>query len=307
MAMKTSFAFLTAATAALLSSVILSAADAVQPGQAKGPVSKLYVAEVKGEGQVQTKDKVFVPQQATAFNAPGTVIETKEKSHNALVYSNGTGLFVDQSTRVEIVDFTQAPFATPAESTEENASEPSLSQSNVRVPHGAVGICTSRLLTGSAMTYSTPTALINIRGGRLSIESLADRTIVDLLEGDITVRALTNDPAGQKVRAGERAIIRNTASAGGEPLVTIEQIPQESLPVDERRTEIACTSRRSVTFEVIGRRPGQNALAGSEIAAIPTDGNEAAGAEAEQIAARPTVPQNPPSNIVVSPDRLPGT
>src|SRR3954465_7980169 len=81
-----------------------------QLGKKKGPTSKIYLAEAKGESQIQTNDKIYTARQATAFDAPGTVIETSANSHNAFVYSNGTGLFVDQNTRVEIDRFVQEPF-----------------------------------------------------------------------------------------------------------------------------------------------------------------------------------------------------
>src|SRR4051812_8662426 len=81
-----------------------------QLGKKKGPTSKIYLAETKGECQIQTNDKIYTARQATAFDAPGTVIETNANSHNAFVYSNGTGLFVDQNTRVEIDRFVQEPF-----------------------------------------------------------------------------------------------------------------------------------------------------------------------------------------------------
>ena len=35
------------------------------------------------------------------------------------------------------------------------------------------------------MNYSTPQASVNIRGGKVAIETNADVTIIDLLEGDI--------------------------------------------------------------------------------------------------------------------------
>ncbi|MSU46417.1 MAG: hypothetical protein EXS42_04660 [Lacunisphaera sp.] len=75
-----------------------------QLGKKKGPTSKLYVAETRGETQIQTGGKIYAARQATAFDAPGTVIETKDDSHNAFVYSNGIGMFIDQNTRVAVTD-----------------------------------------------------------------------------------------------------------------------------------------------------------------------------------------------------------
>lgn len=266
-----------------------------QPAPAKGPLSKLYVAEVKGESQVQNGEQIFELKQATALDAAGTVIETKAKSHDALVYSNGTGLFVDENSRVEINRFVQEPFPPRPAATLDPLNEPSVSQSNVHIARGAVGICTNRLISGSSMLYTTPHGTINIRGGRLTIAASTDETVIDLLEGDVTVRAGARDVGGQVLRPGERAIIRPPAVPGGEPTITLQPIPPDAMPIDDARVEMACNARRSVTFEAIGKAPTDN-------------GDEAAGAAADQqIVARPTVPSDPPNNIVISPDRLPGT
>jgi len=273
-----------------------------QLGKKKGPVSKLYVAETQGVTEIQNGDKIYTVRQATAFDAPGTVIETKPDAHDTLVYSNGTGLFVDESTRVEINRFTQEPFRANRNNQLDSPYEPSVSQSDVFVSRGAIGLCTSQLISGSAMVYSTPFATINIRGGRLVIESRPTETIVDLLEGDLTVRHGEKDVSGQILRPGERATIRPAAGPGLDPVITIEPIPKSALPRDDDRTTMACNARKSVTFEAIEKL----ADAGLEQAGGPSTG-EAAGADSQVIVAKPTVPQNPPTNIVVSPDRLPGT
>ncbi len=180
-----------------------------QLGKKKGPTSKIYLAEAIGDSQIQTGEKIYTARQATAFDAPGTVIETKEGAHNAFVYSNGTGLFVDQNTRVEIDRFVQEPFKPNRNTTADAVFEPSISQSDVHVSHGAVGVCTSQLVSGSSMNYSTPQASVNIRGGKVAIETNADETIIDLLEGDITVRGGSKDIGGQVLRPGERAVVRS--------------------------------------------------------------------------------------------------
>jgi hypothetical protein len=190
-----------------------------------------------------------------------------------------------------------------------------VSQSNVLVSFGAVGICTSQLISGSTMLYATPHATINIRGGKVVIESGPEGTMVDLLEGDLTVRSGDKDVGGQILRPGERAIVRH-AAIGSEPLITIQPIPDDALPLDERRVEMACNARKSVTFGIIERRaeeglnrPGEEA----EVAGTTTPGDgttdEAAGAQGDtqEITASPTVPSSPPNNIVISADRLPGT
>lgn len=268
-------------------------------GKRQGPTSKLYIAEAKGDTQIQSLDKIYTARQATAFDAPGTAIETKENAHNAFVYSNGTGVFIDQNTRLEIARFVQEPFLPGRNDRVDAASEPSISQSDVFVSRGAVGVCTSMLVSGSSMNYGTPQAAVTIRGGKLSLETNANETIVDLLEGDVTVRGGGRDSGGQILRPGERAIIR-TASAGQPSRITISPTPPELLPVLDERVTIACNAKKTVTFEVIRKK----ALAGLEASGAAALDNS--DEDLQEIQARPTVPQQLPYNIVISPSMLAG-
>ncbi len=279
-----------AATLTVLSPV---ASAQLQLGKRKGPTSKIYIAETKGDTQIVNNDKVYTARQATAFDAPGTVIETKKDSHNALVYSNGTGMYMDQNTRVEITRFVQEPFQTDRKNSADALVEPSLSQSNVFVARGAVGICTSQLMSGSTMTYTTPLALVNIRNGKMSIEARADETIIDLLEGDITVHSGSRDIGGQILRPGERAVIR-PGLVGQPPSITISEIPKEELEAVEERVSIASNARKTVTFETIEKQ-----------AALGLDGQDNGNPD-QEIVPKPTVPNQLPANINVSADRLPG-
>jgi hypothetical protein len=274
-----------------------------QLGKKKGPTSKLYLAETKGDTQIQNGDKVYTARQATAFDAPGTVIETKADSHNAFVYSNGTGMFVDQNTRVEIARFVQEPFKPQRNSSTDAPVEPSISQSDVFLSRGAVGICTSRLVSGSSMSYGTPQASVNIRGGRVSIETNADETTIDLLEGDITVRSGTKDIGGQVLRAGERVVIR-PGPMGQPPRVTLSQIPPAALQGVDERVSIACNAKKTVTFEVIEQKANDGGLDAPAPGTTPTAKDS--GETTQEIVPKPTVPAELPTNIVISPDRLPG-
>ncbi len=309
--MKTLFIRLLLLSVAVLLAAVPHAHAQRQLGKKKGPTSKIYLAEAIGDSQIQTGEKIYTARQATAFDAPGTVIETKEGAHNAFVYSNGTGMFVDQNTRVEIDRFVQEPFKPDRNSTADAPYEPSISQSDVHVSHGAVGICTSQLVSGSSMNYSTPQASVNIRGGKVAIETNADVTTIDLLEGDVTVRGGSKDIGGQVLRPGERAVVR-AAPAGLPPAITISRIPPEALQVSDERVSVACNAKKTVTFDVIEKKadegldtPADDAPAGPDgTPAAPPPGEEAAGDQ--EIVVKPTVPSEPPLNIVISPDRLPG-
>ena len=312
--MKTKLTSLLLLSVTALLVVAPSAFAQRQLGKKKGPTSKIYLAEAVGDSQIQTGDKIYTARQATAFDAPGTVIETKEGAHNAFVYSNGTGMFVDQNTRVEIDRFVQEPFKPDRNSTADAPFEPSISHSDVHVAHGAVGVCTSQLVSGSSMAYSTPQAAINIRGGKVSIETNAGQTIIDLLDGDITVRSGSKDIGGQVLRPGERAVVRSSP-AGLPPTVTISQIPPEALQASDERVSVACNAKKTVTFEAIEKKaeagldapPAETTTTGTGTPAGAAPTSTGGTDDTQEIVAKPTVPASPPTNVVISPDRLPGS
>ena len=61
-----------------------------------------------------------------------------------------------------------------------------------------------------------------------------DQTIVDLLDGDVTVHAGSRDIGGQVLKAGERAVARAGAE-GQPPSVTLEPITADQLVEIDRR------------------------------------------------------------------------
>lgn len=263
-----------------------------QLGATKGPTSKLYLSESKGTGHIYADGKIFEPKQATAFDAPGTVIETEVDSHQAYVYSNGTAMYVDANTRVEVNRFVQDRFLPNSNTTE---AEPSASQSDIFLWHGLVGVCTSQLTSGTTMNYSTAHGTVTIRGRKIAIQTTPTETTVYLIDGDVTVRTGKQDTGGQVLKSGERAIIRPSA-AGAPSTVTIDQIDKKLLAELDEKVTVACNARRTVSFETIEKTAefgpaGQNGAAGTD----PTG----------EIVAQPVVPQTPPANVTVSPDRIP--
>jgi hypothetical protein len=112
----------------------------------------------------------------------------------------------------------------------------------------------------------------------VAIQTTGDETIVDLLEGDITVQVKGAPAGGQVLKPGERVVVRR-AAAGAVPALNLGPIPPEALKADDEQTTIACNARRTVSFDT------------------GTD---------QEIVAKPTIPQNLPANLTVSPDRLPG-
>ncbi|MEI7566657.1 MAG: hypothetical protein WCJ10_02400 [Opitutaceae bacterium] len=300
-----------------LATMIAVAATDLAQGQAKitkGPASKIYLAEIKGDTQIQNGGKIYTARQALAFQAADSIITTKEGAHAVLVYSNRTGLFIDQNTRVEIHQFAQEPFLPERDQETGIVREPSISQSQIQMQYGAIGICTSQLVAGSAMSYATPDARIVIRGGRLTIKSNAVGTTIDLLEGDVTVYSRYQATESQQLHAGERAFISAKASGLSEK-IAISTIPQEELKVGDDYTTLACTAKKSVTFEMIQKKaqrgledPSANAASTNDGAA-PAATNDGAATDPsteQEIVAKPTVPNQLQMNVVISPDRLPG-
>lgn len=270
-----------------------------QLGKKKGPTSKLYLAETVGEGQIITEGKAYAPRQATAFDAPGTIIETKKDSHQAFVYSNGAGMFVDADTRVEVDRFVQEPFRPDRNNTTE--VEPSISQSDVFVARGQVGICTGQLVSGTTMNYGTPHAAVNIRGGKISIKTDDTQTIVYLLEGDATVRGGSRDLGGQVLRPGEQAVIR-PGPPGRPPSITVGPIDRDVAASLDDKVNVACNAKKTVSFETIEKKAEQGLDAPPDDN-LPGGGDTDTGGD-QEIVVRPTTPTAPPPVITISPDRI---
>lgn len=285
----------------LITSVIILPATHGQRqlGKKKGPTSKLYLAETAGDANITSDGRTYSPKQSTAFDAPGTVIQTEKNSHQAFVYSNGTGMYVDQDTRVEVDRFVQEPFRPDRDTSTE--IEPSISQSDVHVARGQVGICTGQMVSGSTMNYSTPHAAVNIRGGKLSIKTNENETIVYMVEGDATVRGGTRDVGGTILRSGEQAVIR-PGPPGQPPMITVGPIDRTTAGDVDDKVNVACNARKTVSFETIEKK-AELGLAGSE-EEPPADGATPPAQTEQEIVAVPATPKDPPTNITVSPARI---
>lgn len=297
--------------------VFASAAAALHAQAKKNPASKLYISDVAGEAQIDTGQTVEDLSKRSVYSAQGTIIETKPvaqnqdraKAYSTMVYSNGTGAFFDADTRVEIRKFVQEPFV-PTRSDME--VEPSISQTQAFVARGTVGLCTSKLVAGSVMSYATPHGSVNIQGRKVVIQAESNVTKISMLEGDGTVRAGPMDMGGHVVHAGQQAIIRPT-SAGQPNEIEIVDIPKSEASQLDDKVAMACMAKRTVYFEVRGRQTsagastGEGENAGGQVRAF--DGNtvpiRAAGEPIVtgngEIVAIPVVPVNLPVQFTVSP------
>jgi hypothetical protein len=250
------------------------------------PTGKLFVADVQGAGEVESAGKTVPLSKRYLFTAPGAIVrvspsaDAKDPSppFSALVYSNGTGMYLGHNTRIEVKTFSQEPFLAGRTDLE---IEPSISRTETILSVGMVGLCTNQLVAGSSMIYRTPHATVDVRGHRILIEVTDQFTRITVLEGESRVRGGSGgslEIAGHTLRTGERATIK-AGSPGQTAAVEIEKISSEDMPELEAKVAIACLARRTVFFDV-------DAANGQEI--VATD----------------VIPANLPVQFTISPARL---
>jgi hypothetical protein len=226
-------------------------------GKRKNPTSKLYVADVEGIASINTGEKIEDLTKKSVHAAEGVILETKAESKDAIVLSNGTGIGFDADTRLEINRFLQEPFSPNRSDLE---TEPSVSQTAAMLSRGSVGLCTSKLVAGSSMIYSTRHASVAIRGRKVVIETTDNQTVVSLIEGDVTVRG-DMMAGGQTLKPGQQAIITRPSSFEP-PVIVIQPIPKDDVKRLEDKVAIACMARQTVYFEV-GERQNEGATDGA--------------------------------------------
>lgn len=248
----------------------------------KSPTSKLYVADLEGQSEIDTGERIEELNEKSVHNAQGTVIQTNSDSINAMVFSNGTGVFLDNDSRLEIKRFIQEPFSPDRSDLE---AEPSISQTTAFLPRGVVGLCTPRMVAGSSMNYATPEGGISIRGkNKVVIGSNDFVTKVSLVEGDVTIRSGANDGGGQQLNGGQQAVI--TRRPGLPPLVEIRAIPDDEREQIEDQVTLACDARKTVFFDVRGKKPSETPDEGDGTgwANVFEESEDEAGAEGEIVA-----------------------
>ena len=226
---------------ALIGMALLSTAVFAQK---KNPTSKLYIADLEGQSEIDTGERIDDIRKKSVHNAQGTVIETKADSSNAMVFSNGTGVFLDSDTRMEVRRFSQEPF-TPNRTDLE--SEPSISQTYNYVPRGRVGICAPRMVAGSSMVYATPHGSANIRGKKVVVEAMDFETKISAVEGEVTIGGTAAGGGGRTLKGGEQALI--SQNPGQPPSIIIRMIPDDEREAIEDKVTLACNARRTVYFD----------------------------------------------------------
>ncbi len=230
---------------------------------------KAYVAEIDGAVTFTLSGKITGLKKGESVVAQGMAIETGPGASTILVYSNGTSLFVDAQTIVEIRKFVQQPFPSGVDTA---VIEPSVSDTIVHVKQGRVIITTNQLAAGTTMVYLTPQSQVNIRGKEVVIEVHDQITRVLMLAGDATVTPSNAAPGsvGQTVHGGQMAIVQ------------IQVMPLDQDAANKVATQVAAAERAQKVV-VFGT-------------------TDAGGAP--DIQARAVVPVNLPVPLTVSPSTL---
>lgn len=236
---------------------------------------KLYVAEISGVVTAYSDGVIVKAEQTNAFNALGLMIRTGKNSWQASVFSNGTGIFIDNSTHIEVLRFAQERFAP---NRMDLTLEPSVSASDIFVSGGLLGACTSRLLSGSSVRFSTRQAVATVtKYARMAVRAEDHQSGFYLLEGDCAVSPRNGTDLGHRVmlQPGEMVTFREGEDAG-----LIEPISPKRLAELEGRVSLAFRARMAVMF----------------------DESTAAGVDTPVLKAYPIVPANlPPGIEAVSP------
>lgn len=224
-------------------------ASSIALAQNKNPTSKLYIADLEGQSEIDTGERIEDIRAKSVHNAQGTVIETMADSNNSMVFSNGTGVFLDPDTRMEVRRFVQEPF-TPNRTDLE--VEPSISQTYGYIPRGRVGICAPKMVAGSSMTYATPHAAASIRGKKVVVQAGDFETTISSVEGEVTITGDGTGSSGQTIKDGEQAVIRRLP--GQAPVIEIGPIPDDQVETIQDKVTMACNARRTVYFDSVKKK-----------------------------------------------------
>lgn len=226
-------------------------------GNSPSPTSKLYVADLEGQSEIDTGERIEDIQNKSVHNAQGTIIVTLPDSANSMVFSNGTGVFLQEDSRLEVKRFSQEPFVPNRTDLE---SEPSISQTLARLSHGMVGLCTPKMVAGSSMVYGTPQASVNVRGGKVVIQSDEYTTTVSSIEGSVTISGTGGSSRGLEVTSGNQAVI--TRMPGRAPSIDIQPIPDADSDRLSDSVAMACSARK-IAYEDALATNGDDAGLGS--------------------------------------------
>jgi hypothetical protein len=268
---------------------VAAVAHAQSPG--RSPTSKIYVADIEGESQIDANKTIAVLAKKAVYQGEGSTIETKANSNASIVLSNGIGIHIDVNTRSVIRGFIQEPFRPNRTDMEE---EPSISRTDMRIDYGVVGVSTSKMAAGSTLLFETPLASADIHGRQAVFQVGDSVTTISLFLGDAIVQAGPRDHP-RVIEGGQQIIIR-PGKPGQANIVEVQDIADGPLEGQREwlheRLLAADAARRLVYFDIQAEADlngGINLFDGK----TPREGNL-------EIVPVPVVPVNPPVEPTVS-------
>jgi hypothetical protein len=240
---------------------------------------KIYVAELAGGISYTVGGSPNALKKGDTLPVQGARNETAPGAHVVFVYSNGTSIFIDEKTVVQIAKFEQKPFP---KGTDITVTEPSVSHTMGRITQGRIIITTNKLATGTTMIYLTPHAEVKIRGQEVVIEVYDRESRIDVVNGDVTVTPVGGSAhgIGQVLHTGQEAVVADDSTGSSSTPVQVLPIAQSRLDSLAPQLAAGDRARLIVVFETV---PGAN---GPEIQATPV------------------VPANLPVQLTVSPSTL---
>ena len=285
----------------------MAATASVAHAARKSPTSKLYVADLEGESQINTGSEIDDLTKKSVYNASGTTIDTKPTSNISIVLSNGTGIFVDVDTHLSFSDFQQEPFRPNRSDLDD---EPSISRSVTYLHHGVIGVSTSKLVAGSSLIVNTDLMSASIHGRQSVIDAKDNLTVISMITGDATVQAGPLDHP-RLLKERQQMFIRP-----GKPGEPNEVYVQETAPGEEEglnkwledRVETADSARKLVYFESLPNAGGsKGAGTDGSITTFDSDSSSSSPGDTNpSIIAVPVAPTTPTVQPTVSVANLGG-
>lgn len=206
-------------------------------------LGKFFVSSVNGSVTCISDGRILDLKKGDTIMARGAVIETAEKANATILFSNGTGVYIDEKTHYEVDKFDQEFFAP----NNNLRVEPSNSSTLVNLASGRVVISTPRLLSGTTMVYRTPHAAVGIRGEKVMIEASEKQTHVAMIAGNATVNVRDVEgnfvSIGKRLVTGQEAFVKRTISGTNEEEVVMST---ETSPAADGSTAPASSAAPAV-------------------------------------------------------------
>ena len=179
-------------------------------------LGKFHASNVHGTVTCIADGRITELKKGDTVLARGTIIDTAAGANATLVFSNGTGVYVDEKTKFTVKIFEQE-FFTPNNNLR---VEPSNSNTLVALSTGRVVISTPRLLGGTTMIYETDLASVRIRGEKVMIETNEKQTHVAMIEDTASVNPRGTDgnfvSIGKRLVTGREAFVKYTLGGNEE-------------------------------------------------------------------------------------------